>query len=514
MNLINELYALQEAHGYLREEDLRALSRRIQVPLYEIEGVSTFYPHFRRAAPPRVHVTACRDLSCYLRDGGRACRDLAELCGGREGVEFHEVSCLGRCDAAPACTVNDVPVAPADVAAHLDDPSGIPADEPTRAPRKWNCDPYAAPAERYGVLKEYVASRDIDGLVRKLKDADLRGMGGAGFPTGLKWDLVRKEPANPKYVVCNADESEPGTFKDRVILEELPHLMIEGIILGALSIGAHQGWIYIRHEYGKECKAVRRAIQEAYAAGVLGDSVCGSEFAFDLDVFVSPGGYILGEETALLEALEGKRGEPRNKPPYPGSVGLHGKPTLMNNVETLALIPHVLQTGKLGWKFFSVSGDVEEPGVHEVPAGNTSLRDLMDLCGGVRDGKELLAFLPGGASTEFLTADDQDVVMDWKPLQEAGSALGAGSIVIVGEGADMLELAKNLTAFFRNESCGKCVPCRIGTDKAVEMIAGRKERDLALIPELHETLLETSICGLGQAALNPILSVLKRFPDA
>jgi len=511
MNLIEELYALQETHGYLREEDLRDLSRRIRVPLYEIEGVSTFYPHFRRTPPPRLHVAACRDLSCHLKDGGGALRDLRARCAGREGVEFHEVSCLGRCDAAPACAVNDVPLSPAEAARCLDDPGRIPADEPTTKPRRWQCDPYANPEARYGVLRDVLREpRDLDGMVKRLQESGLRGMGGAGFPTGLKWELVRKEPATPKYVVCNADESEPGTFKDRVILEELPHLVIEGIVLGALAIGAHEGWIYIRHEYGRERRAVERAIAEARAAGVLGGSVCGSDFRFELRVFVSPGGYILGEETALLEALEGRRGEPRNKPPYPGTHGLFGQPTLMNNVETFALVPRILRTGEHRYKFFSVSGDVEKPGVHEVEVG-TPLRKLLELCGGVRGGAALQAFLPGGASTEFLGSEHVDIAMDWKPLQAAGSALGSGAVVVVREGRDMLELARNLTAFFRNESCGKCVPCRIGTEKAVAMIEGRKPADLALLPELHETLLQTSICGLGQAALNPVLSVLKRF---
>ena len=511
MNLIEELYALQGKHGYLREEDLRDLSRRIRVPLYEIEGVSTFYPHFRRTPPPKAHVTVCRDISCFLRDGGATPQQLKDLCEDRDGVECHAVSCLGRCDSAPACTVNDVPVEPSAVAGILDDLSTLPANEPTAAPRGFKCDPYA-PNERYGVLRDVLLQDppDWDGVIARIKDSGLRGMGGAGFPTGMKWGFVRAEAATPKYVVCNADESEPGTFKDRVILEELPHLVIEGLVLGALAVGAHQGWIYIRHEYVKEAASIRAAITKAYKDGVLGQSVCGSGFRFDLQVFVSPGGYILGEETALIEALEGKRGEPRNKPPYPGTHGLHGLPTLMNNVETLALVPHVLRTGKQDLKFFSISGDVQMPGVHEVPVG-TTLRELVSLCGGMRDGKEILAFLPGGASTEFLAGDQADVVMDWKPLQEAGSALGAGSVVVIGEGADMLACARNLTAFFRNESCGKCVPCRVGTEKAVAMIDGE---DMALMPELHETLLETSICGLGQAALNPILSVLKRFPRA
>ncbi len=506
MNLIEELYALQDQHGWLREEDLRELSRRLKVPLYEIQGVSTFYPHFRRTPPPRVHVTACRDLTCCMTDDGAALRTVRETCAGHEGVEFHEASCLGRCDTAPACTVNDVPVAPEQVAGLLDDLGSLPPDEPTDQPRSWKCD-YAATDERYSTFRSFLESRDVDGLVETLKNSGLRGMGGAGFPTGLKWGIVRAEGEPQKYIVCNADESEPGTFKDRVILEELPHLVVEGLLLGALTIGAREGWVYIRHEYTKECKAIRRAIRDAYDAGLLGENILGSGFSFDLKVFVSPGGYILGEETALLEALEGRRGEPRNKPPYPGQKGLWGKPTLINNVESFAFVPHILRTGKADLKFFSISGDVETPGVHEAKSG-TTLRDLVDLCGGMKDQKKLQAFLPGGASTGFLPAKHADIVMDWKPLQDAGSALGSGAVVIVAEGRDMLELATNLTAFFSHESCGKCVPCRIGTQKAVEMLG---QEDTTLIPELHETLLETSICGLGQAALNPVLSVMKHF---
>jgi NADH:ubiquinone oxidoreductase subunit F (NADH-binding) len=507
MNLIEELYALQSQHGHLRDEDLRALSQRIRVPLYEIEGVASFYPHFRRTPAPRAVVAGCRDLVCCMADGGASLESLQETCAGREDVEFHAVSCLGRCDRAPACAVNDVPVEVDAVAAHLDDLKSLPANRPTRSPRRWPIDPYESPAKRFGVLLEYLKSRDIDGLIEKMKGSGLRGMGGAGFPTGFKWELVRKEREPKKYVVCNADESEPGTFKDRVIMEELPWLVIEGVMLGALAVGADEGWIYIRHEYGKEAKAIRLAVQKAYAEGMLGDNVLGSGWKFDLKVFISPGGYILGEETALLEALEGKRGEPRNKPPYPGSQGLFGKPTLINNVESLAMAPHILRKGVQDHKFFCVSGDVVEPNVHCVPKG-TTLNQLVELCGGMKDGSKLQAFLPGGASTRFLGAEHADIVMDWDELAGAGSSLGSGAVVIVAEGRDMLALARNVTAFFRNESCGKCVPCRIGTEKAVTMIE-RGETDL--MPVLHETLLETSICGLGQAALNPILSVLENF---
>jgi NADH:ubiquinone oxidoreductase subunit F (NADH-binding) len=337
-------------------------------------------------------------------------------------------------------------------------------------------------------------------------------MGGAGFSTGRKWELVRKEPGKPKYVVCNADESEPGAFKDRVILEELPHLVIEGMALAALCVGAEEGWVYIRHEYEAPRAALQRAIDAAYRRGVLGENVCGSGLRFDVQIFVSPGGYILGEETALLEALEGRRGEPRNRPPFPGVVGLHGRPTLINNVETLASVPRALRTGSADLKFFSVSGDVSEPGVVEAPLG-IPFRQLVERCGGMRDGAEIAAFLPGGASTGFLPGDRADVAMDWESLRQHGTALGAGAVVVIGAGSDLLDLGRNLTAFFRNESCGKCVPCRIGTQKAVALIDAGGEKNLALLPELDETLRETSICGLGQAALTPVLSLLEHFPE-
>jgi NADH:ubiquinone oxidoreductase subunit F (NADH-binding)/NADH:ubiquinone oxidoreductase subunit E len=511
MNPIEELYALQEALGHLSEEDLRALSERSGIPLYELQAVSSFYPHFRRTPPPALRVGACRDASCHLRDGGRSLRRVAALCAGRSDVEFEEISCPGQCDRAPACLVNDVPVAPDEVEGLLANPSSAPDAEAPPTPRRWRSDPYAGPDQHYGELRKLAVSRDFDGMIGRITDSGLRGMGGAGFPTGRKWELVRTEEATPKYVVCNADESEPGAFKDRVILEELPHLVIEGMALAALAVGAEEGWVYIRHEYRRPREQLQRAIDAAYASGVLGENVCGSGLRFDLRVFVSPGGYILGEETALLEALEGRRGEPRNKPPYPGVVGLHGKPTLINNVETLAHVPRARATGRADLKFFSVSGDVSEPGVVEAPLG-TSLREIVERVGGVRDGREIQAFLPGGASTGFLPGDRADIAMDWESLREADTALGAGAVVVVGADVDLLDLGRNLTAFFRNESCGKCVPCRIGTEKAVRLIDNGTPEDLALLKPLDEALRETSICGLGQIALTPVLSVLHHFP--
>jgi NADH:ubiquinone oxidoreductase subunit F (NADH-binding) len=310
-------------------------------------------------------------------------------------------------------------------------------------------------------------------------------------------------------VICNADESEPGTFKDRALLASAPHLVVEGMLLAALAIGSREGWVYIRHEYGPERQALQAEIARAREGGLLGEDVLGSGVSFELRVFVSPGGYVLGEETALLEALEGKRGEPRNKPPYPGVRGLWGCPTLINNVETFAQVPRVLRSGSVASKLFSVSGDVEQPGVIEAPLG-TTLRELVARCGGLKDGRALAAFLPGGASTGFLGPDRVDLPLDWQSLREAGSALGSAAVLVVAEGADLRGVAANLTAFFRNESCGKCVPCRVGTERALKIIEA-PDGDLSLLHPLHEAMAATSICGLGQAALIPATSLLDRL---
>jgi NADH:ubiquinone oxidoreductase subunit F (NADH-binding) len=272
-------------------------------------------------------------------------------------------------------------------------------------------------------------------------------------------------------------------------------------------VGAERGLVFVRHEYAPETRRLRAEIERARSLGALGPDVFGSGRAFDVEVFVSPGGYVLGEETALLEALEGRRGEPRNKPPFPGEAGLHGRPTLIHNVETLCAVPRIAHGADADLKFFSVSGDVARPGVHEVPLG-TTLAELVERCGGVRDGRALLAFLPGGASTGFLGAEHAERPLEWQSLRDAGSALGSGAVVVVAEGADLRALAGNLTAFFRNESCGKCVPCRIGTERAVQWIEAEGPLDVERLRALAALLADTSICGLGQAALNPIMSVL------
>ena len=363
-------------------------------------------------------------------------------------------------------------------------------------------------------------------LIGELENSGLRGMGGAGFPTGLKWKIVRGETAAPKYVVCNADESEPGTFKDRVILEQLPYLVVEGMLLGGLTVGASKGVIYLRHEYEAAREALELELAFARGAGWLGEDIQGSGFDFEIEIFVSPGGYILGEETALLEALEDRRGEPRNKPPFPGQRGLFGQPTLINNVETFAWAVCIAARGAEWWKHqgvngcsglkaISVSGHVEHPGVYEIPMG-TTVAELIELAGGISGGRELKGFAPGGASSNFLPAELAGTPLDFGALADAGSMLGSGALVVVAEGTPMLPLAANVVRFFRNESCGKCVPCRDGSQKAVQLleqaIAHGTPLDWDTIQALEALLVETSICGLGYVVLNPLVSAAKHWP--
>jgi formate dehydrogenase/NADH-quinone oxidoreductase subunit F len=529
------LNAIQARLGWLPREELEELARETRRPRYEIEGLISFYPHFRTTSPAKVALHVCHDLSCWLRSGEERIAELRARYGGDSDVELVEVSCLGRCDLAPAAAVNEHPAPIAEVAdlvASARD-GGVGDAEPTPSGRTepWPNDPYPAGSsvsQRYASLRELLAGRlAADDVVQTLADSGLRGMGGAGFPTGTKWKLVRAaEPGSVKYAICNADESEPGTFKDRQILADQSHLVLEGLLLGMAVVGAEQGWVFIRHEYGPEERVLRAEIDQLRRAGIIGPNACGSGRRLDVDVFVSPGGYILGEETALLECMEGHRGEPRNKPPFPGNYGLHGRPTLMNSVETFADVPVILQRGarwwveqglgdSVGWKFFAVSGQVSNPGVYCVPMG-TTVGSLIDLAGGVRDGAALAAVQPGGASSNFIGPDQLDLPLDFGPLAEAGTMLGSGALVVLAEGTDLLAASTNVLRFFRNESCGKCVPCRVGSTKAHELLRGvldsgssaLDEAQRGRILQLEEAMRKTSICGLGQVALGPVVSVL------
>jgi NADH:ubiquinone oxidoreductase subunit F (NADH-binding)/NADH:ubiquinone oxidoreductase subunit E len=540
--IFEELKAIERQHGYLPPEELEALSRRLQLPLYRLHGVASFYPHFHLTPPARAEVRVCADMSCHLRG---ACELKAGLEGlfhglGDKEVSVRDVSCLGRCDSAPALSLNDhiyggVSVAEAEALVRTA-VRGETLPHPASAAQRVTClsDPYDGAnansgTDKYGAVRRLATTQDFDGALATLKASELRGLGGAGFPTEMKWQMVRRMPSAEKYVVCNADESEPGTFKDRFILTHLPHLVIEGMIVAGLTTGARQGILYIRHEYEEQEHILAEEIARCRREGLLGQRILGSALQFDIEIFVSPGGYICGEESALLEAIEGKRAEPRNKPPFPGQQGLWNKPTVINNVETFANVPQILQRGvdwykaqgrhgAFGLKFVGVSGHVRNPGVFEVPMGVPASDLIFGHAGGITGGRELKAFAPSGPSAGYLPASMAGVAMDFKSLAAAGSMLGSGAMVVCAEGTCMLDMALNAVRFFRNESCGKCVPCRVGSQKMVDMLTGWTQgrgsaSAYALLEELSEAMKLTSICGLGQVVPVPIASVLKYFRE-
>jgi len=530
--IVRELLELQDREGWLPPEGLAVLAARLRVPLHRLESVSTFYPHFRRQAPEGSQIRVCRDLSCRLAGANEALARIRSAAAVREDVVVCETSCLGRCDQAPAAAVGHRVVDASDPAAVRNGAAILSGEPVVRPIRSWpTADSYArdsagsTDSEAYRVLRRSLDD-SVTAPIEELEAAGLRGMGGAGFPTGRKWSLVAAESASSKHVICNADESEPGTFKDRELIHDLPHLLIEGMAIAAYCVGAERGTVFIRHEYEPERRRLATEIDRARSLGALGKNIFGSGFSFDIEIFVSPGGYVLGEETALLECIEDRRGEPRNKPPFPGNAGLHQKPTLINNVETLVHAVGIVEHGAKWWqglgrgdfsghKFMSTSGDVSNPGVSLVPVG-TTLGELLEIHGGMKEDKTLMAVAPGGASSNFLGPEALELALDFDVLARAGSMLGSGAAIYVAEGRDLLDVGLSVTRFFRNESCGKCVPCRVGSEKAVALIekAGSiSEEDEALLRSLHETMQQTSICGLGQVALGPLLSILSRFPD-
>lgn len=536
--IFDELRAIQLRFGYLPKAELEALSERTQTPLYQLHSVASFYPHFHLTPPAKAEIRLCDDMSCHLNG---ACELRAELVrrfsGLRpEDVQLKDVSCLGRCDQALAVAVND------EIHVHVNadkvedlarqamrgDHHHVEHPQETRV--ACASDPYGD-GEKYGVLRRFVASQDWDGLLATLKEAELKGMGGAGFPTSMKWDLVRKQADPVRYVVCNADESEPGTIKDRFILSHLSHLVIEGMALAGLVTGSKRGILYIRHEYPLQEEIFGEELRRCKEDGLIGKKILGSDLEFDLEIFVSPGGYICGEESALIEAIEGHRAEPRNKPPFPGQMGLWQKPTVINNVETFANVPQILArgvewfktagvSGSRGLKFVGVSGHVAHPGVFEIPMGTAMSEVIFGHAGGIRAGKKLKAFAPSGPSSGYLPASMVEVKLDFKALADAGSMLGSGAIVVCDDTTCMLDMAVNAVRFYRNESCGKCVPCRMGSQKMVEILTrwaqsnlseSQFSADLKLVDDLSAAMSQTSICGLGQIVPAPIQSVLKHF---
>jgi NADH:ubiquinone oxidoreductase subunit F (NADH-binding)/NADH:ubiquinone oxidoreductase subunit E len=532
--IFDELRQVQDQYGYLPTEQLKEVAAKLGKSVSQVHASASFYPHFHTKEQAKVQVRVCCDMSCHTRGGGPLLTDLRQRFSALpDEISVQEVSCLGQCDGAPALSVNDhiyrnIAATEAEGviwAARAGRP--LPETPSSDGPVQLASDPYKN-SPRYGAVRAYLKNPNWDGVLAALAASGLSGMGGAAFPTHIKWKAVRDQKATPKYVVCNADESEPGTIKDRYILTHLPHLVIEGMILAGLVTGAKEGVLYIRHEYGAQEHILKEEILRCYEEGLLGHNLLGSGLTFDLELFVSPGGYICGEESALIEAIEGKRAEPRNKPPFPVEQGLWHLPTALNNVETFAHVPQILingvdwykaqgQGGAAGLKFVGLSGDIQNPGIYEIPMG-LPMSEAIKLAGGVLDGKKLKGYAPSGPSSGYLPASMDNIRLDFKSMAAAGSMLGSGAIVICAEGRCMLDMALNSIKFFRRESCGKCVPCRVGSRKMEDMLTGwtqgkGNKSDLDLLHELTEALKLTSICGLGQFAHSPITSVLQHFPD-
>ncbi|MDT7747826.1 MAG: NADH-quinone oxidoreductase subunit [Pseudonocardiales bacterium] len=564
--LLPALHAVQEDIGWISPGALNYVSLRLSVPPAEAYGVATFYAMFstEQRAPRVVHV--CDDVVCGQRGGERLTERLSAEIGPELGTEgsgdevcWVRSPCLGLCERAPAMLVQatgepDYSIAPASAEQALAAAAGGGAPAPAdRADAAFTDTSVSVPQtgsgsdrtglrllRRIGVadpgsLDDYRAHggytalrRAVDigptRVVTEVSDSSLTGRGGAAFPTGLKWDGVAKAPERPHYLVCNADESEPGTFKDRVLLESDPFGLVEAMTIAAYATGCERGYLYIRGEYPLATRRLNHAIEQARRRGFLGADVMGEGFSFDLELRRGAGAYICGEETALLNSIEGFRGEPRNKPPFPSVSGLFGKPTVINNVETLYNVLEVLATGgpafaqigggrSTGPKLFCLSGAVARPGVYEVSFGAT-LREVLALAGGTVG--EVRAILLGGAAGGFVLPDQLDVPLTLEGTREIGASLGSGVIFVIDTETDMTEILRRIAAFFRDESCGQCVPCRVGTVRQEEALArmlrgteiGSREQELALLDDLARVMQDASICGLGQTAPAAIQSAI------
>jgi NADH-quinone oxidoreductase subunit F len=503
--LLPVLHALQSSAGWITPGGLRYACERLTVPPAEAYGVATFYAMFSVEPRPTTVLHLCDDIACKVAGAEDLIDEVVREAGSEQVLRS---PCLGMCERAPAALLqtgdsNDVAFGP--VSIERLDPflhggpwtmmSGPEAGEV--APQTGGTRDGLRLLRRVGVvdptsLDDYRAHggyealrRSVEigseGVIRELKDSKLLGRGGAAFPAGVKWEAVEKQPVRPHYFICNADESEPGTFKDRVLMEHDPFAVLESLTIAGYATGSEKGFIYVRGEYPGATSRLEQAIERAYAHGFLGADVMGAGFAFDVELRRGAGAYICGEETSLFNSIEGKRGEPRNKPPFPVERGVFGKPTGINNVETLVNVLEVLTLGgeayarigtpdSTGPRLFCLSGRVERPGVYEVEHGVT-LRELLEMAGGVRGGKTLKAILLGGAAGSFVTPDDLDLRLTFEDSKAAGVTLGSGVVMVFDEDVDLADMVLRIAAFFRDESCGQCVPCRVGTVRQEEALA-------------------------------------------
>ncbi|HLJ02653.1 MAG TPA: NAD(P)H-dependent oxidoreductase subunit E [Solirubrobacteraceae bacterium] len=556
--LLPVLHAVQARVGWISEGALSYICRRLTIPPADAHGVATFYALFSLSPQPPVVAHVCTDVACQAAGGVRElCGELERRLGppgshrGNGNAIWLESPCLGMCERAPAAMVvragedsRETQLAPArsDDLLSLMGGGSEPAAAPLAVPQAGQpglrllrrvgvVDPEDLDSYRaHGGYQPLRAALDMgaERVLREVTDSRLLGRGGAAFPTGRKWEAVARNPRRPHYLVCNADESEPGTFKDRVILEHDPFAVIEAMTIAGIATGCEHGYLYIRGEYPLAWERLVLAITQARTRGFLGEDILGRGVNFDIELRKGAGAYICGEETALFNSIEGYRGEPRNKPPFPVDEGLFNQPTVVNNVETLINVLDIVLEGGLayagigteqstGTRLFCLSGRVSRPGLYEVPMG-TRLQDLIEMAGGVAGGS-LRTVLLGGAAGRFLTPDELDVELSFEETRKVGTTMGSGVVMLVDDSVELAPLLQRIAAFFRDESCGQCVPCRVGTVRQEEALArlargrarGGVQAELDLLDEIKRSMRDASICGLGQTAADAIESALEKL---
>jgi len=556
--LIPMMMYAQDEYGYITDEMVNELATRLDLRPVQVEETLAYYSMLHRKPQGKHHVQVCTNVACMLRGGAELLAhakkrlEIGHKETTQDGVfSLEEVECIGACTGAPAMQVNYdyyenlTPLKFDRIIEELDKGSR-PAPVPVITGALRERDRLETPliSKRWGIkdshkidvylqnggyqaLEKALKQMTPDSIIDEVKKSSLRGRGGAGFPTGMKWSFVPKDSPKPKYVICNADESEPGSCKDRPLMEMDPHQLIEGIVIAGRAINAHKGFIYIRGEYRYVLDIVDAALAEAYGRGYLGQNILGSGFDFDLLTHTGAGAYECGEESALMESLEGKRGYPRIKPPFPAIVGLYGCPTIINNVESLSSVPAIILEGgeayanrgtpkNGGTRLLCISGHVNKPGIYEIPLGMNMKKFIYEVAGGIRGGKKLKAVIPGGSSCPFLKADEIDIPMDYDSLAKAGSMLGSGGMVVMDEDTCMVDMARRVMHFYAHESCGWCIPCREGTSWLRKMLErfhaglGRPE-DIDTVGELAKNMLGRTFCPLGDAAAMPTISIVTKF---
>ena len=512
--LIEHLHLIQDKYGCLAAEHLVALADEMRMAMTEIYEVATFYAHFdvitdESERPPPVTIRVCDSVTCEMM-GSEALIDALAKNSGAE-IRVLRAPCMGACDKAPAVAIGHLQIAPATADVVL---AAAKSGHPSSLPDYQDFDAYLT-GGGYALLRECLdGKRTPDDLINVLNDSGLRGLGGAGFPAGRKWTFVRAE-TGPRLMAVNADEGEPGTFKDRWFMERDPHRFLEGMLIAGWAVEADATYIYLRDEYPDCRNILLKELPKLEAAGLVKPGT--------LHLRRGAGAYICGEESAMLESIEGKRGLPRHKPPFPAQIGLFGRPTLIHNVETLYWIRDLVQkgpewftnqgrNGSKGLRTFSVSGRVKEPGVKIAQAGITVQELIDEYCGGMEEGHSFKGYLPGGASGGILPASMSDVPLDFGTLEQYGCLIGSAAVIVLSERDSTAQVAINLLKFFEDESCGQCTPCRNGCEKAVQLLE-KSSWDIPLLEELSDAMRDASICGLGQAAPNGLGSVFKYFPD-